>query len=1133
MNYYRWNNILGWLVFAIATFTYVSTVEPTASFWDCGEYIATSYRLEVGHPPGAPTFLLVGRLFSMFAAPENVAYMINLLSGLCSAFTILFLFWTITALARKVLSHNKTIEELTDNDNLAIFGAGVIGSLAYTFSDTFWFSATEGEVYAMSSMLTAITFWAILKWEQIAHEPKADRWLILIAYLIGLSIGVHLLNLLAIPAIAYVIYFKKFKPNLRGMIITGVLGVITLGGIQNFIIPNIVNFAAKFEYAVVNGLGAPFHTGSIIFMALLLGAIVFGIYYTMTKHKPLWNTALLSLLVLIIGYSSFVLILIRSNANTPIDENNPENLVNLLAYLNREQYGDFPLLYGQYFNSPFDRSNPYEDGTPVYYPDERTGRYELADDRKGSIPNYASEFKAFFPRMWSAKSNHVRAYKQWSDFKGKPIRYTDVSGKAQTIRKPTFTENMRYFFRYQIGWMYVRYFMWNFSGRQNDTQGHGNFQDGNWLTGIPMIDEEKVGTLENLPTYIKDQKAYNKFFALPLIIGLLGLIFHFRRDPKFAWVVTLLFFFTGLAIVVYLNQYPYQPRERDYAYAGSFYAFAIWIGFGVLALYDAAKNIDSKELGRIVGITLGGAIGLVLLGYLFGGSNDFAYLMVYMGVVGSGLIALMYGVGQTIQNRQLHAIMGTALCLVAPILMAADGWDDHDRSGRYTARAIAKNYLDSCDKDAILFTNGDNDTFPLWYLQEVEGYRTDVRIVNLTLGSTDWFIDMIKRQAYEGKPVKLQMVKDDYRQGTRDFLPIDDRATNNAYINVDDVVDFVLDDSKKALLGNNQRMNYFPTRKFRLPVDSSTVVANGTVASKDAGRVLKALEWEVKGRYIVKSELLMLDILAQNDWERPIYFASTMPKKSYFGLENYMQQEGFAYRLVPYKSKRDNNQFGYFGEVQTDIMFDNMMNNFEFGNMENPDLFLDENNLRFVTNLRLSFSRLADALIRDGDNERATQVLDKCVSMTVNSNTPKDLTLIQVVESYLKVGENQKAADLAKLIATNYVEHLDYYSRLDKQFSDLVNNDMQRAYAVTQQLQTYGKQYNAAEMTDMIAPLMEQAETIFSASVGVTPAQLEQQRQQQQQQQLQQQMQRQLQQQQQQQQQEQAKKQAGQTAPAQ
>lgn len=1082
MNYQKLNNLLGWLVFAIATYTYVSTLEPTASFWDCGEYIATSYRLEVGHPPGAPTFLLVGRLFSMFVQPENVAYMVNLLSGLTSAFTILFLFWTITAMAKKVLGYQKDSDAFATGDLLAIMGSGLIGALVYTFSDTFWFSAVEGEVYAMSSMMTAITFWAILKWEQISDEPKADRWIILIAYLIGLSIGIHLLNLLAIPAVALVIYFKKYKPTWKGMAAAAGIGVVTLALVQNVIIPQLVNMAAKFEYAVINSTGAPFHTGSILFMVLLMGAIVYGISYTIKKHKPIYNTILLSLLVLIIGYSSFILIMVRSNANTPIDENNPENLVNLLSYLNREQYGDVPLAYGQFFNSPLDNQEPYLDGDPVYYPDDRTGKYELADDRKNSIPNYASEFKSIFPRMWSAKGNHISAYKQWSDFKGVPKSYRTINGKVETINKPTMGENLKFFFSYQVGWMYFRYFLWNFAGRQNDTQGHGNFLDGNWMTGIRFIDDANVGNQDALPEAAINQKARNFFYAIPLILGLIGMFFQFKNDSNNAIVVMLLFLFTGLAIVVYLNQYPYQPRERDYAYAGSFYAFAIWIGFGVLALYDAAKNLTAKDLLQTIGLTGGGSIAILLLGMLIGaGANQsFTNLMVYMALVSSGLLTLMYIIGQIIKDRKLQAILATLLSLSAPILMAKDGWDDHDRSNRYTAKAIAKNYLDSCAPDAILFTNGDNDTFPLWYLQEVEGYRTDVRIVNLTLASTEWFIDMIKRQAYKGKPVPLTMEKDQYRQGTRDYLPIVERNKSMAYYDVSQVLDFILDDSKAEQFSNNQKMNYFPTRRFRIPVDSATVVNNGTVSADRAGRIVDAVQWEVKGNYIMKSEMVILDILAHNNWERPIYFANTMPRSSYFGLDAYMQHEGFAYRLVPVLSEDDRNQFGYFGEVEANVMYENMMQKFEFGNMEDPTVFLDENNLRFVTNLRLNFSRLANKLYTEGDTERALAVLDKCVATTVNANTPHDITLIQVCELYLKLGEIERGTEVSKLLAKYYNDQIIYFASLSKTETSQVTREIQQSIAVLQQLKAYAEQYKADELKDYVAPMFENAELQIS-----------------------------------------------------
>ncbi|MEM9023687.1 MAG: DUF2723 domain-containing protein, partial [Bacteroidota bacterium] len=594
MEYRKINVILGWLVFAIATFVYVSTVEPTASFWDCGEYIATANRLEVGHPPGAPTFLLIGRVFSMLASPENVAYTINVLSALCSSFTIMFLFWTISAFGRKLATIRG--EELNEGKTWAIFGSALVGSLAYTFSDTFWFSAVEGEVYAMASLLIAIVFWAILKWEQVANEPYADRWIIFIAYMIGLSVGVHLLSLLAIPAIAFVVYFKRYEPSAQGMAITGLIGVAVLGLVQNVIIPQVVNIASKFELFFVNSVGMPFNSGAILFLLLLTTGIIAGLYWTHQQRKPIVNTAILAFTAILIGYSSFAVILVRSQANTPIDENNPENMVNLLAYLNRDQYGTWPLLTGHYFNSTLDPQEPYTDGDPVYYPDEESGEYLISDSRKKSIPNYSKETTGFFPRMWSPQQKHIREYKKWSDFKGKRITVRDVTGQQKTIQKPRFSENMRYFGKYQIGHMYFRYFMWNFAGRQNDTQGHGGFRDGNWLTGIPFLDKFRLGNQEELSDDMLSHKARNELYMLPLLLGLIGLMFQFIRDPKNAFVVTLLFFFTGLAIIVYLNQYPIQPRERDYAYAASFYAFAIWIGLGVYALYEGLSKYGQNKL---------------------------------------------------------------------------------------------------------------------------------------------------------------------------------------------------------------------------------------------------------------------------------------------------------------------------------------------------------------------------------------------------------------------------------------------------------------------------------------------------------------------------------------------------------
>lgn len=1007
MEFSKLNNLLGWLAFGIAMFVYGSTVEPTASFWDCGEYIATSNKLEVGHPPGAPLFMMIGRVVSMFAPSEFVALMINMLSALSSALTILFLFWTISMLGRKIVDASGAKGEFDISNQIAVLGSAMIGALIYTFSDTFWFSAVEGEVYAMSSLFTAIVFWAILKWERVADEPGADRWLVLIAYLVGLSIGVHLLNLLAIPAMAFVYYYKKYpKITIPGIAITGVLSIIVLGVVQNVIIPGAIRVAYNFELFFVNGVNMPLNSGSYIFIVMLSGALAAGIYFTHKRAMRVGNVILVSLAVLLIGYSSFAMILVRSSANPPIDENNPENMINLLAYLNRDQYGEWPLLHGQYFNSPLEskdidgdgKPDPYVDNSPLYYQDKEAGRYIIQDKREKSIPNYHSDFEGIFPRMWSSKGNHVKQYKRWSGFKGRRKSFIDVStGERSTVNMPTMGENITFFVKYQIDWMYVRYFMWNFAGRQNDIQGHGDFRNGNWISGINFIDENfrGLGPQDSLPDEMANNKARNKFYFLPLILGLLGMFFQFSKDWKSASTVMLLFFFTGLAIVVYLNQYPLQPRERDYAYAGSFYAFAIWCGFGVMGILNFF-NKRSKEIALAV----------------------------------------------------------SGVCLFVPSLMAYEGWDDHDRSGRYTARDIARDYLDSCAPNAILFTNGDNDTFPLWYIQEVEQYRTDVRVVNLTLLSTDWFINQMKRKAYYGLPIPSNIPEEKYRQGTRDYLPVMKAKKNSGYVDIRELMPFVTNEETKQNLGGPKPLNYFPTNKFRLPVDSAKVVSNGTVPLDLAHRVTKSIDWKVDARFIMKSEMIVLDILANNNWERPIYFANTMPRNSYFGLENYLQHEGFAYRLVPIEYGNTNNGFGYLGDVNTDIMYENLMTKFRFGGLENEDLYLDENNLRFVTNLRLNFIRLASKLFEEGQTDKAKNVLDKALEVVANDNTPTDVTLLQIAELLYRVGETEKANALTMRLAKVYEQNFYYYMGLDRDEQlRVVQRDIQQAAGVFQRLQ--------------------------------------------------------------------------------
>ena len=1008
MNYSKLNTIGGWIVFFIAAFVYISTMEPTSSFWDCGEFIATSYKLEVGHPPGAPLFLMIGRVFSMFATPETAAYWVNMISALSSAFTIMFLFWTITYFARKI-SVGNNLDELTDGKMIAVLGSGLVGSLAYAFSDTFWFSAVEAEVYAMSLLFTAIVFWGILRWEEEADKPHSSRWIVFISYMVGLSIGVHLLNLLAIPALAFVYYFKKHKVTPKGIAITALVGVLILGFVQKGIIPGVVKMASLFELMFVNSLGMPFQSGVLFFIFGLGAAVAYGIYFTHKKGHVLYNTILLSLAVILIGYSSYAMISIRSLANPPMDENNPENVFNLLSYLNREQYGSQPILTGQQFNTPLNAQEPYADGNPVYSQDFKKGVYYVSDDRKASVPNYAKEFTAFFPRMWSSDNKHVKAYKNWSNFKGRPVRYN-----GKTINKPTFGENLTYFFNYQVNWMYFRYFFWNFGGKQNDTQGHGSFTDGNWISGISVLDNMRLGNQDVLPDHWENNPARNTFFLLPFFLGLLGLVYHIKKDKKDFSIVAMLFFFTGLAIIIYLNQYPFQPRERDYAYGGSFYAFAIWIGIGVYALFDTLQE-------------------------------------------------------QAKMNGKMAAIASTLICLLAvPTLMAKEGWDDHDRSDRYTARDLAKAYLDSCAPNAILFTNGDNDTFPLWYVQEVEGHRTDVRVINLSLLNTDWYIEQMDRKAYDSERAPFSLDPSDYKPGTRDYLPVVNMNKKDVFVDIKKVINFISDDANRRVFGADKLMNYFPTNKFSLKVDKQKVLAAGIVPDAKKNQVVNEINWSIKKNYILKKDMMIMDILANFNWERPVYFAITTGNAAYIGLEKYFQLEGLAYRLVPFEGKSFDGQTGY---VNTDIMYENLMTKFEYGNMDDPSVYMDENNRRMCMNLRNNFARLAEALFREGKKDKAVEVLDRCIATMPNENIPYNFFILPAVESYYKMGEYDKANEIVKILLTMYTQESDYYFALDNERFKQIKNEAQQAVSVLYRL---SQLTNEIYPQDVVGPMVKQ-----------------------------------------------------------
>lgn len=1013
--YQKINNITGWIVFAIAAFTYLSTMEQTGSFWDCGEFIATANKLEVGHPPGAPLFMILARVFILFAGDnlQMIPVMVNILSALMSAFTILFLFWTITHLARKLVVKS---EEISLANIAAVMGAGAVGALCYTFSDSFWFSAVEGEVYASSSFFTAIVFWAILKWENVADEKHSAKWLILIAYLMGLSIGVHLLNLLTIPAIAFVYYFRKYSVSTTGIIYTSIISIVILGAIQFGIITSLIAIAAKFELLFVNSFGMPYNSGMLFYSLLIIGLVIWGLMYTKKKNKPLWNTVILCFTFIVIGYSSFTIIVIRSVANPPLDENNPENIFNFLSYINREQYGDRPLLYGHHYTA---RMIDQEEGSATYtrVPGEST--YRFTGNRV--IPVYEPEHETLLPRMYSNQQSHINEYKKWAGIKGD--------------RKPTFIENMKFLFVYQLGEMYWRYFMWNFAGRQNDVQGPGGITKGNWLSGINFIDSIRLGPQDNLPQSLTSNRARNTYYFLPFILGIIGLIFHFNSRKHDAWTVMLLFFFTGIAIVLYLNGPPLQPRERDYAYVGSFYAFAVWVGFGVLALIEAAR----KKLPALAA-----------------------------------------------------AVVVTAICLLAvPTIMAKENWNDHDRSHRFTSRDFAFNYLNSCAPNAILFTNGDNDTFPLWYDQEVENIRTDVRVVNLSLLNTDWYIDQLKRKAYESDAVPFSMTFDQYVSGTRDYIPFVDKKLSGS-IELTNLMKFVTteDPRFKVTSGGGEKMNFYPTKNFKITIDKNAVIASGTVAAADSAKIVPVMEWSIAQNYLMKNDLMILDLLAHNNWKRPVYFATTVGTENFLNLDDYFQLEGLAYHLVPIKSKESGDNFR--GTVNTDIMYDNVMNKFRWGNMKDKRVYLDENNLRMTTNLRINTIRLADALLDIGKKDSALKLLDKTMEEMPDYNVPYNIFMSRVAEQYFRIAGNlsdslsmtssdvemnvrkssvEKGIAIVKRLADIYSDNMDYYLALkkkDREYYKLVETEVNQALYTLQSLPNMARNAGQKALSDSL-----------------------------------------------------------------
>ncbi len=979
------SRIVGLAVFVVATLTYVLTLEPTTSFWDCGEFIASSYKLEVGHPPGNPVFQLVARFFTMFASAENAAYAVNFMNAICSSLTILFLYLTIMHLGRRLLEKNGR-EYLSVSNAIALWGSAAVGALAYCWSDTFWFSAVEGEVYAMSSLLTAIVFWAMLKWEDEADEPYANRWIVLIAFLLGLSIGVHLLNLLAIPAIAFIYYYKKSTSFTWGKAF-GVLALsaVILAVILWGIIPYLPKLAAYVDLLFVNGFGLPYNTGAVVFMLLLLAACFWLIYFSHKRGKVLLNTITLCFTMIVIGYSSFAVVVIRSSVNTPTNEYQPDNPFTLVRYLGREQYGSNPLVYGETFASV-----PTNYSVPKYYT-PLDGKYYKTD---GPLDvKYPAESKMFFPRMWSKSPEHIEFYKHYTGDGKVP--------QGGSHKMPTFKENLSFFFDYQINWMYFRYFFWNFVGRQNDlhSPSPGEPLKGNWESGIGFIDKARLGDQSVGPDYIVDSRSKNHYYFLPLILGLIGLFFQLKKDQQNWWVTMLLFLLTGIGIVVYLNQPPLQVRERDYAYAGSFYMFCVWIGLAVMAIHQFIEQ---------------------------------------------------YIKGDKLPKWLIPSAV-SVLALIVPVQMASQNWDDHDRSGRYTAQNLAYNYLMSLDENAIIVTHGDNDTFPLWYIQEVEGVRLDTRIMNTSLLGTDWYIDQMRRKIYDSDPVKFSLDRIDYLYGKNEFPDVVDRV--NRPITLKEAITLFKDPRVKINRYGTPE-SFIAQHKLRLPVNKENVKKYGIVAEEDYDKIVDTLYMDIPAHRssISKTELMILDMLSNYDWDRPIYFVSQGGDLD-IGLRNYLQFEGFAYKFVPIKSTT---RTADIGQIDALKMFDKVMKVYEWDNLADTTINIDYQNLATfngVMNIRGIFVQTAVGLFEDGYKEKAVQVLDRMQQVMIPQNFPLNTSILysineymvlQAIEVYIKCGEKEKGVKLAQDFARETLESVELfaqpYGRGIMSKSDLENN---------------------------------------------------------------------------------------------
>jgi hypothetical protein len=1044
-NYTKWNTILGWLTFAIALTTYSLTVEPTLSFWDCGEYIATAAKLEVGHPPGAPLFQMLGAFFAMFAtSKETVALMVNMLSVFSSAFTILFLFWSSTILLRKIISQ---YAEINKNNAIVILGSAFVGSLVYTFSDSFWYNAVEAEVYAMATLFIALLFWLGLRWEQEMDLPRGNRWLLLISLVVGLSFGVHFMALLTIPAIGFLYFFKHYKTiTIKNFIIANVLIVAVLLFIFKLLLPYTLAFFGKMEIFMVNSIGLPFDSGTILALLIIIAFFYFGLQYTKRKNHPFYNTVLLCILFVLIGFSTWMMLPIRANADVVINENKPSDAAEVLAYYNREQYGVNPLFYGPQYTDLFaglDEDNPYLDKAPNYERDYKTGKYVIVNNYIKADQNTDDNQKAILPRLWS--TDHIENYmsftnapeftlnqnyafeedlaqygvdiesiseeqvvqavsqlkdemqKNITDFK-KAYAQQQVDNEDYVsflkkysdyliIEKPSAWDNIRFMVEYQFGYMYGRYLLWNFVGRQNDIQGKYDNLDGNWMSGIKFIDEIHLGKgiSDNLPKDVANNKGRNFYYFLPFLLGIIGLLYHAKRDLKSFYVLLVLFLFTGLALKIYLNERPFEPRERDYALVGSFYVFAIWVGFGVYAIYEKiSEYIKSNLVGPIV--------------------------------------------------------IGTCL-LAAPVLMASQNWDDHDRSGKYTALAMAKNYLESCEPNAILFTIGDNDTFPLWYAQEIENIRTDVRIVNTSLFMTDWYIDQMKRKAYNSEALPISFTHDQY---VGDKLDISANIPKTeARWNLKDLINFIASDDERTILDleNGQKIHFFPTNKIRIPVDKNAIIRNKVVDAKYNDSIVPFIDIDIKGN-LYKNRLMMLDIVANNNWKRPIYFsAGSFGDDDYLWMKEYLQLDGLLYKLVPLRTKLAEKNSLDMGQIDSDKMY-NLIMKWNWGNGYDTTIYHDPETKRNSISYRNNMARLMEQLINEGKTEKAKKIIDLALTKMPTDYYGYYLTVEPFASGLYEVGEKAKARQLLEKLIGKYQENLTYFAGIQPSIQNGIASDI-------------------------------------------------------------------------------------------